>query len=1131
MRALDRQAMLQRPSPVAGARATMAVLAQAKSSLGSGPAVLSAPAISDAGRPLDGATRGSMESGFGRDFSNIRIHDDARAHDNARSLSARAYAAGDHIVFGEGQYRPESSSGQALIAHELAHSVQQGGIQMKADGPMPAAADAELEAQADRAAAAVTAGRAAPALSSIGAPAIFRAKTDDPAPAGSAASSQGGPTPGLPGNWTIIEPKPVDPGTDRLVVAVSGFELPQVKGRGAWVQEVYDLHKPDRLIFSPIFKGKGATVDSYDNVAAYKEGSEKYKTIWLNKYGFTSLKSLGAAFKTAAASNADLKAKIETKEVATILKGFAKERLTDAKCDIDHIVEKQLQGTSSPANLQLLGSAKNQASGRDTYQELVGLVNQLKGTEYGHVRELQFRFTTGISVKADTDTKDGSQIVEEVLRNKVVTGSDEVSANAEGDPVTMTAGGAPETMKVRKSGATPIDFNFKRIVPGMRLTGYSRTKKKGSPDDIEGVLDGKLVKTTGKADEFVQLDATLQKEAEATPSAPADGADDPKPPSERRVLKLRKSKQNDKIAFHYPYLSPGWIKPQLDDAGNIHGTGVIKSTIPMLGEVGIEFGPDLLKATAPISAAKLKSPIPGLRFTGGAFELQLSPTFVPSGSVQFEIGPRGKPIILGSITAQYAGGAFEAEGKIKPGVGIPGVQEAEGNVRFHSEKGWSGELKINSTSVPNTVIDVRLMMAQKGDKLDIEAEGNAKITVRNKTFDLNAKWAEGSITYRGTGRWEKPFKIVDAIEAKVYYRDGYLKVTGGGFFTFRDQWKGDITLTYERYPGGSVKVEGIANVNVETKNKKGKGKLSGGIDEHGKLYGKGTIAYQITPTICPELTVELDKEDHLHITGSLTLGPYTLFDKYPKEGKGRHDLFKITTPGFSIPTPIPAVRAYVKFFAGVGYTVFFGPGVVETIKISGSFDPLEENPNIVADLGARFTCVAGFGLYGNFGATLGVDVLFGAGDVHGTITVSPGILGTAKADVEAKGHYEKGSFTVGMHPKFEMSLDATLGIGGSVTISALWGLLSYTWDFDIASFSTNLAKKVVDVGEFSTTFGGGGGAGGEMPGATEKAKLPDVDPMGVIKDIMRRREEKSAPNPNYDPNARPPGRDYIGNKI
>ena len=1130
MRALAQQDLVMRPAPLPVAQRTRpgTVLAQAKSTLGSGASTLSAPPIVDAGRPLDQGTRSSMESGFGRDFSHIRVHDDARAHDNARALGARAYAAGDNIVFGEGAYRPESSSGRALIAHELAHSVQQGGVQMKADGPMPPAADAELEAQADRAAVAVTAGRAAPALSRIGTPAVFRAKTDDPAPSGSAASADAGPAAGLPSGWTIIEPKPANPGTDRLVVAVSGFTLPEVKGRGPWVQQVYDMHKPDRLIFSPIFKGKGATVDTYDNVAAYKEGSEKYKTIWLNKYGFTTLKSLAAGFKTAAANNADLKTKIEKKEVAGILKGFGKERLTDAKCDIDHIVEKQLQGTSSPANLQLLGSAKNQASGRETYQQLVGLVGMLKGTDYGHVRELQLRFVDGISVKPDTDPNDGSQIIEEALRNKIVTGTDAVPANVEGDPVTMTAGGAPETMKVRPTGPTPIDFNFKRIVPGMRLTSYSRTKKKGAgvPDDIEAVLDGKLVKTTGKTSELVQLDAILQKETPAVAAKPSDGAEEGKEANERRVVKLRKTKQNEKIEFHYPYLSPGWIKPEIDDAGNVRGTGVIKSSIPMLGDLGINFGPDLLEARVPIQASKLKSPIPGLRFTEGAFALQLSPNFVPSGTVKFEIGPKGKPIILGDVTAKIAGGAFLAEGTIVPGVGIPGVKEASGKVRFHSEQGWSGELKINSTSVPNTVIDVRVLMAQKGDKLDIEAEGGAKVTVNDKTFDLTAKWADGSITYRGAARWEKPFKIIDAIEAKFYYRDGYLKVTGGGAFTFRNQWKGDITLTYERFSGGGVKVEGVANVDVETKDKKGKGSLKGGIDERGRLFGTGTIIYQLTPTIQPKLTVELSRENHLRITGAVTLGPYKIFDRYPKDGKGERDLFKITTPGFSIPTPIPAVRAYVKFYAGVGYSVFFGPGMVESVKISGSFDPLEENPNITADLNARFVCEAGFGLKGEFGAILGVDVLFGAGDVHGTIKVIPRITATTKADVEAKGHYEKGNFTVGIKPEFSMSLDASLGIGGAVTISALWGLLSHTWDFDIASFTVNLGKKTVNFGEFSTSFG----SGKEMPDATEKAKLSDVDPMGVIKDILARRNAKSAANPNYDPDARPP-RDHIGNKV
>lgn len=77
------------------------------------------------GRPLDPAVRRPMESGFGFDFSRVRIHTDTRAALSAQSLNARAYTVGDHIVFGDAQYEPTQSSGGRLLAHELAHVVQQ----------------------------------------------------------------------------------------------------------------------------------------------------------------------------------------------------------------------------------------------------------------------------------------------------------------------------------------------------------------------------------------------------------------------------------------------------------------------------------------------------------------------------------------------------------------------------------------------------------------------------------------------------------------------------------------------------------------------------------------------------------------------------------------------------------------------------------------------------------------------------------------------------------------------------------------------------------------------------------------------------------------------------------------------
>jgi hypothetical protein len=77
------------------------------------------------GRPLDSATRSSMESQLGYDFSSVRIHTDERAANSAQAVSANAYTSGDHVVFGGGRYQPSAPSGQQLLAHELTHVVQQ----------------------------------------------------------------------------------------------------------------------------------------------------------------------------------------------------------------------------------------------------------------------------------------------------------------------------------------------------------------------------------------------------------------------------------------------------------------------------------------------------------------------------------------------------------------------------------------------------------------------------------------------------------------------------------------------------------------------------------------------------------------------------------------------------------------------------------------------------------------------------------------------------------------------------------------------------------------------------------------------------------------------------------------------
>jgi uncharacterized protein DUF4157 len=77
------------------------------------------------GQPLAPSTRTFMESRFGHDFSQVRVHTDARAAESARAVNARAYTVGRNVVFGTGQYAPEAAEGKRLLAHELAHVVQQ----------------------------------------------------------------------------------------------------------------------------------------------------------------------------------------------------------------------------------------------------------------------------------------------------------------------------------------------------------------------------------------------------------------------------------------------------------------------------------------------------------------------------------------------------------------------------------------------------------------------------------------------------------------------------------------------------------------------------------------------------------------------------------------------------------------------------------------------------------------------------------------------------------------------------------------------------------------------------------------------------------------------------------------------
>ncbi len=107
------------------------------------------------GHALDTDTRASMESRFGRSFADVRVHTDSHAAASARAIDAAAYTSGTHVVFGAGRFEPQTPHGRRLLAHELAHVVQQRNGTALPSGIGPA--NDEHERAADRIADAVVA--------------------------------------------------------------------------------------------------------------------------------------------------------------------------------------------------------------------------------------------------------------------------------------------------------------------------------------------------------------------------------------------------------------------------------------------------------------------------------------------------------------------------------------------------------------------------------------------------------------------------------------------------------------------------------------------------------------------------------------------------------------------------------------------------------------------------------------------------------------------------------------------------------------------------------------------------------------------------------------------------------------
>lgn len=1079
-------------------------------------------AIAQPGRPLPPSLRGQMEAGFGRDLSHVRVHDGPTAVRAAAALDARAFSLGPHLVFGAGEYQPDTPGGRGLIAHELAHV-----LQAPAAGQPHAAVvdDPRMESEADRAVQVLAAGGRPVIASRAGAPVIRRAgkgtaappplsaTTPVSAPGPGAAPKAAAPQPGtatapalrLPPGLNVITDEPAGLGTTELVVEMPAFTLPLEKGAGPWVQKAYDdAAAGGRLVFTPLIEGNSTA--GYESIAAYKEGGEKYKDIWLGAYGFANTTKLADAITTAAASDEKVRGKLADPAVKDLVRGLGKS-LKQSQCDIDHIVEKQLGGTSIPSNLQLLTSSKNQASGRETYQALVDVVKQIRDPAMRgpNVRRLQIRIT---KATVPTGQPDASYEIETLLRSGAVRGSEAVKAKAAGKPVLLTAGGQGETVTVRDTGETPLDTPARRIVPGMRIEKYKRAAAgaKSARDTVEGELDSRAVSTT-KAGSAVTLEAELvpaAAPAPATAAGPETTADPTAaPPGEARKLRLDKAK-NAKIAFFYPYLSPGELtKVALDEQGNLTGEGVIHASVPFLGKLNVRYTKDELKLVAPIPAAKLVSPLPGaFRFTGGELALQLSPTLVPNGKLTFSVGPAAKPVMNGTLTVTVRGGALVAAGDLTPAGKLPGVNAAAGHVEWNSETGWSGKITADPTAIPRSTANVELGFTTASGRFDPYAKGGITTTVRNSRFELGARWDGQALTYHGSVTVEKPLPLVNSVKLSGRYGERGLFLQGEADIVWK-QFKATMKVEYNRKEEEEEgRFSGAATIALKTE--KADGSVSLNFDEEGRYWGKGSVAYQVTKNLRPVLGVEITKDRRVKLSGEAVVGDIVLVRKWPSPEGGTVPLLKGIGAKFSFPTPVPAVTAYIELRGSLNLGYGVGPIVLKAVVFKGELYPFEDDPKVAAKLTGTFAVPAYAELAGTFGAYIGAEVALGAVGAKGGIDITPKLRLDGEGGVAFAADYDKDGFSFDAEAYAKGQLTASAKVLLTAELYAAWGLFSHRWTYEVASVSARLGPELkLTLGRIAYA------KNGEItwPSLSQiKVEPESIDPVQIVKDMLGRGE-------------------------
>lgn len=1036
---------------------------------------------------LDSGTRGFMESRFGRDFSDVRIHHGAKAAEAADAIGAKAFTTGKDIFFNAGEYEPGTSGGRQLLAHELTHTVQQAGGTGTAArariqrGPAPAPA-------------------APPPAPDPGQP-VVTTFTSTQLPGAVIDTTNVGqnkgtitlPALGLPQIAGALKGAagglnvPVAAEGRSLPATGQPFELQPVSARDTSSQafEVWTTYARANLKAGVQTKVSQMVTAATDAATILENGQRVYYLTFRSARVVDQENIFIGTVDQLADSDGLLRPQWDTS--GRSLRGRG------ATLDADHILELQIGGADSGANMWLLQGAYNSRVGNQIKTNVENDLRTLK-TEIGPVREIPatekpvdvnemkrswvLRFLTvqaGTNFGAvTTDFWTQSQIRagDHINHLKVMSEADLVTAG-----LRLAPGQRPSEIKIFPSPAggrmTKVRLDAQGVniaAPGWLYTNMWAESGTYNHADSLAASEAPLMTINVLVNKTQGPNRQVIGEKRGTVSL-------------LRTPRLgiagylsRESIRNAVGAMDFTPLSPlTFADIGISPEGELTGTGDVLSSKAVFPRLNV---PLVLRG----DRIMLDFPVP----TNG---MSLGPVSITEAALSLGVGSRGFFIEgyagyalgnlgTGSVTAEIAEAGPRLTGDFNLAMDflspanvsatydlatdtlsaqatlgvqqgrIPGVDSGQVTVGMTRDAVTvSGTLNLGGP-LRGTAVNVTYTPAE-GLKIgadNIRLPLASVPAVQNATLSISAQKPPDGGDWIFSGRGQATLAAPGATGTLgLEYRNGLFTVTGQG--------------TVARGPATGTLNFTATNRQIDAEGHPIEGPPIDGLN----VWGRGSVTVAFGSVLTGTAGIEYTPDNRVIISGAIAMPPvYQVFARR----EYRRDLFTLRPPEFPIwGVSVAGIGVGVFAFvdARVGFNAYVGPGEIRNAQIGATLDLDHPEDATVAGHG-DFVVPAYAGLSLDVGGGLRARAAVAYAEGRVGLTGALGVEAGASAGVEINWSRQAGlalsaDLRAEAHPKFELSANASVTVGVDLLVTDV----SHTfgpWRRSLGSFGPDMTLGV-----------------------------------------------------------------------